>query len=394
MRSRNRRRGVAMMLVISFTAIAAVMAYALLAGSLAQEQIAYSQPAAAEADALAESGANLALYYLQNPSHAPTLNPASGSVPMYWPGANNISFTNMPGTTSVTVTPTNSSGTQWSISSTGTWSFGNSTTVAKTVTSTTTSTNEFVVKQAIASNTAINIGSHGTVTITNAGGPAIVSNAGLTVGSSATVTGAATASSYSGFTGTKLAGVTSNPVPSFAQVYNYGSGYTYNGTNFIASLLNLLLSLLLPGGSNPANVTYYNGNVTLSSATSITGTLYVAGNLTIASNVSITPAISGFPALVVSGTTNLTGSPTLTVNGLAYFGTGLTNTTSTSAKIVINGGMLIDQGGIPASYKGGLNVTYNANNVNMNPSGSSVPAFTSATQFYSPVALKMSTWSN
>jgi len=384
-----------MMMVVFFMAIAAVMAYALLASSISQEQIAYSQQASAQAEALAESGLELGLYYIQYPLQAPTLTAASGNVPAYWPGASNITFPQMSGSATVTISPANTSGTQWNVSSTGTWNYGNGTSVSNSITSTANSTNTFVVRQAIASNTALNLGTNTATTVINSGGPAIITNSGLTVGSHASVTGGAAASSYTGFTGTKLASASSNIVPSFAQVYNYGNGYTYNGTNFLASLINFLLSLLLPGTGNPAGVIYNNGNLTVTSNMTISGMLYVTGNLTVNANVTITPALAGFPALVVGGSTSIVGnSHTLTVNGVAYMGGGLKSTATVTNKVVINGGLLIDQGGIDTTYKGILNVTYNANNVNLNPSGAAVPAFTSAIQFFSPTMMKLSTWSN
>lgn len=57
----------AMMMVIFFTTIAAVMVYAILESSVSQANIASNQAPAASADAMAESGVELASYYLEYP---------------------------------------------------------------------------------------------------------------------------------------------------------------------------------------------------------------------------------------------------------------------------------------------------------------------------------------
>jgi hypothetical protein len=390
---RRHRRGMAMMMVLLFTAMAAVMAYAILGSSLSEERIASSEIPAAQADVAAESGADLAAYYLEYPIQAPAITPQSGSVPMYWAGTNGITFSGLGNQkANVTVSPTGTTGTSWAITSTGYYDYGNGTTLSHTITSSLTTTNGFVVRQALASNSALNLSNSGASTvIANSSGPALVTNSTMTRGSGLSLSGGVTASGYSGNT---LAPVSVNPVPPYSSIYAYGggSGYTLNGILYTAeSLLNWILGLLF-GSPNPANVLSLTSNYTFSSNQTITGTVYCTGNLTISGNVTITPAQAGFPALVVLGTTTLSGNGSLTINGLFYSGKGLTSGSSTS-KLTVKGALLIDQGGISSSFDSQVNVTYKSQYLNFNPSGETVPQFTSDNDYLTPITMKMSSWS-
>ena len=382
-----------MMMVLLFTAMAAVMAYALLSSSISQTEIASSEVPAAEAGVAAESGAELAAYYLNNPLNAPVITPQTGSIPMYWSGANGVTFSGLKNcSANISLSPSGTSGQNWTITSTGYYDYGNGTTLSKTITSTLTTTNGFVVRQALASNSALYLSYTGaSTTISNPGGPALVTESSLTPGGELSVSGGVTASGYAGNT---LAPLSIDPVPPSSSIYDYGSasGYTYNGVTYsVWSLVEWLLGILL-GGSNPANVlSVTTSPYTLSSATPISGTIYVTGNLTISGNVSITPAKAGFPALVVMGTTTIAANSTLTVNGLVYLGKGLVTGSSTS-KVVVNGAMLIDQNGIEKTYTGQLDITYNPQYLNFDPSGVTVPQFTNDADYLSPITMQTSTW--
>src|SRR5438045_3403998 len=100
-RNINRKpRGMALMLVVILISIATVMGYALLATSSMQAQISNTTVMAASADSLAESGVNLAMYYLQNPLTAP-LTPGQS----FWHGDTGISLgSTVVGTCDVSVT--------------------------------------------------------------------------------------------------------------------------------------------------------------------------------------------------------------------------------------------------------------------------------------------------
>src|SRR5205823_4412594 len=77
-------RGMALLLVIAVIALAAVLGYAMLSGATLQNRAGANQVRLAGADYLAESGMNIAMYYLQNPDKAPGY-PSFGGVG-YWTG--------------------------------------------------------------------------------------------------------------------------------------------------------------------------------------------------------------------------------------------------------------------------------------------------------------------
>jgi hypothetical protein len=76
----------ALMLVLAAVAAASIMGYAILANSAMHAQASSNGALIASADALAESGVNLACYYLEHPERAPVLS--SG----VYPGQSNVSL--------------------------------------------------------------------------------------------------------------------------------------------------------------------------------------------------------------------------------------------------------------------------------------------------------------
>ena len=84
---RHGRRGFALLLVLTVIAITTILGFAVMAGTQLQVQTSKNTYAAAAADSLAESGMNLAAYYLQYPTKAPSLNSLG-----YWAGGTGITF--------------------------------------------------------------------------------------------------------------------------------------------------------------------------------------------------------------------------------------------------------------------------------------------------------------
>src|SRR5258705_1476248 len=77
---RSQRRGVSLLMVMAVVAIATVMGMAILASNTLQAEASANQDHAWQADAMAESGVNLGLYYLQNLGDSdPTKCPAGVS---------------------------------------------------------------------------------------------------------------------------------------------------------------------------------------------------------------------------------------------------------------------------------------------------------------------------
>src|SRR5687767_14267711 len=82
-RGRRGRRGIALMMVVAVVALASLLGYTMLATATMQSRASGNQTKLVSADYLAESGLNIAMYYLQKPENAPTLNAG-----VYWGGMN------------------------------------------------------------------------------------------------------------------------------------------------------------------------------------------------------------------------------------------------------------------------------------------------------------------
>jgi hypothetical protein len=105
MRPRRRaERGIAYLLVMIAVAAAAVMGWAMLSVSSLRAQVDVNALDGVEADGLAESGANLAIYYLRFPDRSP-IDPVVGAAGnAHYPGQASIAlFPDSAGTVSVTV---------------------------------------------------------------------------------------------------------------------------------------------------------------------------------------------------------------------------------------------------------------------------------------------------
>ncbi len=187
-----------------------------------------------------------------------------------------------------------------------------------------------------------------------------------------------------------------NSSPTYAQVRNY-STYTYNGQTCTADTLPAAISSApVASASNPAHIFISSGNVNVTGAFAINGTLIVNGNLALsgAGTVSLTVTPMGadaqghtFPAVIVGNQfQELMTHKTAIFNGLSLFQNGMTGSgTGANTSISINGALLLPTTGAAASYKGTLSVTYNAANA-------SVPDLT--TSISAPLSVRMSTWSD
>src|SRR5687768_9309045 len=98
---RRQRSGIALILVVTVLAFAAIVGFTMLSTASMQAAATRNSNLALAADGLAESGFDLACYYLLNPNKAPTFV-APGD---FWRGGT-ISFgPSMPGTVDITITP-------------------------------------------------------------------------------------------------------------------------------------------------------------------------------------------------------------------------------------------------------------------------------------------------
>src|SRR5206468_936382 len=127
----ERRRGATLMIVMVVIAVATVLGYAMVSASALQSQTAGNMKYVSTAEYLADSGAQLALYYLQNPSASPVAMPGG-----YYPGQTGVTFgSTVGGTADVTVTY-NSTSKLYTVVSVGKATTAAGGTVNKTVTAT------------------------------------------------------------------------------------------------------------------------------------------------------------------------------------------------------------------------------------------------------------------
>lgn len=332
------RRGFALLLVLTVLAVTAILGMGLLAGNSLQAQAAKSSTQNGLADGLAESGVNLALYYLQNPAKAPSLN-SDG----YWPGSTNISLGSaVNGKIDVAVVRDTTNTSLYNITSTGKYGSGTTYPITRTMTAQLQMATQIPAmgiggSLTLQSNVYVkgNVQSNGTV---------------LVYGH---VDGTVSGSLVWAATGTVWDTITlgTNQLPTFPTLttVNTYSTYKYNGVTYAAQSL--------PSGSvvnpdpvhNPAGV-FYCGNKTLNGVT-INGTLVVTGTLTVNGPLTIN-AQSGFPALIVKGTTKIKtangGDAALVANGITWLGGALqaSNSSRKSGSAQFNGSLIMSGGSI------------------------------------------------
>jgi Tfp pilus assembly protein PilX len=374
-------RGFALLLVLIVMAVATIMAYALLASSTLQDNGSATAPLASQADALAESGVELAMYYLQHPANAPSRTTATTVYPAYWTGASNITFAGMPGKVTVTVTPSGTGTTmQWIITSSATASAGKAA-VSKTVTAAALVNGTYVSTQAIGSNAQVNLGTGANIT----GG--INSPLAVVITGLARVSGLLSALSITGsYSGSSAAAPISNPVPDWNSVQSYLT-YTYNNKSGTATPVNASGANSAGTGNSAGVFKYMSGTVTLKSPCTISGTLYVPnGGVNFQGNVTVGPPAPGFPAIVCNGniTSTAVGS-TLTVKGTVYAANGIGSADLLST-INIQGALLMAASAISNLFGGSLIVTYNS-------TYASVPNLSASEAYLTPQSVKLVSYS-
>lgn len=377
-------RGIALVLVVSAVAIASVLGFVMLSSAALQTRAAANQGRLGAADYLAESGLNIAMYYLQNPDKAPGYATNFGGTG-YWTGTGGyISLADsVEGTVNVSVTRDASDIWTYEIVSTAQAGTNVSTKLTRTTGARVYVRNEYVVKHAAAFNGNTTLQSFITVN----GDVWSAKNFGLRVGSpQSTVNGTVYCKTLSTGVGFIVPSSFSNALPTAdlpapstgTNGLNKYATYTINDVTYSragitgSSLGNTTLS---PTGSNPAGIYYKDassgGDFQLLDNTTINGTLIVDGNVSVrGSNITIN-AEHGYPALIVSGYLEIQQpAKSLTVNGLCYVGSQLrTNTTTTPSpaslisKLTVNGGLLMGTTGssnIMSGYNIITAVTYNA----------------------------------
>jgi hypothetical protein len=379
-----------MAVVITVMSVATILAWAILSGSAIQSQISTNGINAAVADAQAESGVHLAMYYLLNPQYSP-VNLQSATPVTLGSGITFASTTQpanpIPGNCSVTVQQTGTN--QYYVTSTGSSAgsgFGGGA-ITRAVGAQVQVNTAYLIQQATTFNCAVTI----TGGFTVKGSPdAIRSSQAVTISAGNTVTGNIRALSESGsFSGgSLLPAPASPPAPTSADLHDYSQPYSYQGVTYTPVKLGSATisgSTLGPTAGNPLGIFWYNGDVFLAGGETINGTLAVKnGNLWLSgANNTVNPQ-SLMPAVVIDKQLETTLTNTgLTANGVVYAGTGLKAIGgSPNVTLTINGSLLINTGGI-TNWKGTTKITYVANNCN-------VPTLSSANQ--TAVGVQIAAW--
>lgn len=312
------------MMVTAVVAVASVMGVALLASSALQSEATSNHVAGVQAYALAESGINLGLYYLQNVND----NTKSPVGIVSYPGGGVGPYprdlgTNVPGSFEIKFIRLTS--TQYQVISTGTVPSASAGAVTRTLTANvdvnyftyglTASNANNLLGFTIPNSTTINGDVYVTCAVTNNG----------------TVTGtiyAPNGSLLGGLLGGVLRSLTTalglTPVPTTASVNHYAPRYTYNGVQYNAKTITTTADIpATPDpNTNPGGVYVASATLDVAGNTKINGTIVItpSGALRVAgTNNTITP-VPGFPAVVVDGDITYKTGAALEIRGLTYVG--------------------------------------------------------------------------
>ncbi|MBC7785600.1 MAG: hypothetical protein H7144_17345 [Burkholderiales bacterium] len=347
---RVRRRGIAMVLVLSAVAATSVLAYALLTSASMQAQVTNATADRIQRKYLAESGLNLALYYLQNPTASPVSLVYGTNGNIHYPGESNVVVPGMSGTLNIAVS--NSANGIFDITS-----------VATLDSVTTTAYSQVQLKKSRVFSSAANL--KGNVSLT----PLTIINGGVITDGTlnkglALVNGLVTAVNGLLFGGNTYPSGTSLSYPMTA--FYYMPFYFYDGKRYTAKSLpaNVVTATLLDADTvnNPQNVWYASNDVKFLSSTTMTGTVVVKRDLTLQGNLTVTPK-TGMPSLIIGRRLEMSGAlRNLTSNGVTYLGeeiraSGLTGTSTIS----VSGAFIAGQSGWPVDgFAGWMFLSHNS----------------------------------
>jgi hypothetical protein len=390
LRSRSRRAGMALMMVVFTVGMAAVMGVAILAASSMQSQVKGNILAGAQADYLAESGVQLGMYYLQNPGNASALN-ASG----VYTGGSSITFgADTPGYVDIAISTVATN--TYDITSTA--HGGNSLTRTQTA--------RVYVNTQYTQTKALSTNGNWTMPTSMTVDGDIRCDGNLTVAAGGTINGlvrALATTNYPTFSAPETFPVKAAPLLTNIDIYTTTGAATpyYNyvdtdGTTKVGYpqlLPAVVIGEYLPAANNPKNV-WYTNNATTFTDFILNGTLVMRGStrrMGIFGNVQIT-AMENMPALVLNGpmqfSTDLDPRDVV-IDGLCWMAGNITTTgtPATGCSLTINGALLFGSSatGVGANYLGTINVTYDSAKVQV-PNFSSVGA--------TPQSVRILRWGN
>jgi hypothetical protein len=363
------RRGFALVQVVVVVGIAAVLGLAMLSSSALQVQQSTNEQLAAHAETLAESGVNLAMYYLQYPGRAPVLK--SG----YWPGGTGMALGSGHGTADVTVARDASDPQIYYVTSSGRAMSGASSTehIARTIKAKLRVRPGLQVRHSLLSGVDLTLGLTTRVSTGNVMIDGSLTNYGI-------ILNTAWARSFpvlgSILRALLLSPVATVEVPTPANIekyetYVYADGRAYPREILVASSVSGVT--LGPSAGNPLGVFWAQGDFTIGDNVTINGTLIVEKDLIVnGGNVRIT-APSGQPALIVVGNVRTRPNRSITVNGVTWVGErirgdsgiSLLTTLTFNGSLMFGGSASGGKGEIEASAGTAVDIRYDPTRVNV-----------------------------
>jgi hypothetical protein len=343
------RRGLALILVIGAIALGAVLGYAMLATASLQSHVTHNLCESAETDALAESGLNLAIYYLQNPYYAPQL------VNGYWPGTGGpIALgSGVDGQIDVGVTRDPINTWLYAITSSGRSGSG-AAGLSRATSAQVYLQSEFRTPYAAVFSTDVTLPVNSSITGNVFGANNVSLRSPFTLNGTVYARGSTTGSPYSPLPAQRMY----LPV-NLAEIRDYRT-YDANGDGIMETALSVTADTTVAAGTtlgptagNPSGVRYYGGNLTLNSNVVVNGTLVVKGTLTIAgTNVRVHRLQAGLPAVLVEGTLFMSNSTNtdLTVEGLCWVGGKVDAGLFNRPRLIVQGSLLVN-GSNPVFYR-------------------------------------------
>ncbi|CAN5695535.1 hypothetical protein BH09PLA1_BH09PLA1_30720 [soil metagenome] len=336
---RRRYAGMALMLVLSAIALATILGASILATSSTQTQVNANILSAARAEYLAESGVQLAIYYLQNPQYAPVLNNTGN-----YPGQSGISFgADVPGTVDVTVTTAGEL--TYDINATAHAGANPAAQATRSIKARVLVNVKFIQRHAASflGDFTVPVG------MTIAGD--VRCDGMLREDSAGSITGTAYANGSNLATWQSPPSFPAKAAPALNEIeiyntlgastpyYRYFDGTSYQ-TGYAEELPAVAAGEFLPGPQNPKNVWYANGDVSLG-AFILNGTLVLrgAGKNLIVNDVAHIAPDKNMPALVVAGAIQFASNAddkALNVDGLCWVGGGISTTGSSSTNCAMN----------------------------------------------------------
>jgi len=343
-----RQRGMALAMVLAVVACGAILSWGMIAAGGTRIAIARTTQQQAQSANLAESGLQIAVYFLKNRPTSPVVYGVSGNV--HYPGETNVSIAGMEGTVDIVVA--NPANGQFDITSTGR---------LHGTTSTARATLKIARERRATYGAYLSGNAKPTSRTTLTGG--FITNGSYNTTAGAVISGTITTSN-TGNASDRASTNFSYPASSL----QYLPTYFYQGNTYSANVITADYtgqSLVAPPASNPLNIWYVDRSITIKNPMTITdGTLITAPGtrLSLEANVTVTQT-RPFPAMVIGQElAYTTDSVIVTANGPTYVGSVIRTrgVIGNNVSFRVNGSFMSAAGGFPFhnSYRGTVVINF------------------------------------